>query len=172
VLLPLLAHLITALVNGPDVMPNYHTTIFFVIVQLVAAVLFWACTALPGKIPGFTKMQGGKLSITFETILVFITFIADVEYEQYASMVCAGNQNIFTVLMIVTFVAPFLMIARHSCWAPTEFTAGPGFLLMLDGSPVATMGTCPALSFDDAIDQQSKKKLPRVAFEVAACKTI
>ena len=147
VLLPFLAHLINALLWGSS-MPNYHTVITGSAGILVMALCFGASGWLKGKIPGFTDLVSEKLSILFETLTLFAAFLSFIQYEVYASAVCAGHADLFNGLVLLGMFAPIALMARRQCNAPTTFAFMPSLLLMNQGQPVATFGPCPTLDYD------------------------
>ena len=172
-LLPMVSHLLYALFNK-DKMPNYTETMSGVIIEIIAAASFGISGALnkllPGKVSG---TMSNKIGIACEVFAVFSSFLGFVNYEYYATAACAGHLDTWHTILIVAMFAPWALVARHFCWAPTSFTTPPSLLFMNDNTPVATYGPCPALSFNgstfnaDGVSSSSSttQELPHITFD-------
>ena len=169
-LVPMICHLLYALGNK-DKMPNYGETMTGIAGQLLGAIAFGVMGVLPKYVPSFSKKDSNKYGIAAELAVVFASFLAFINYEYYATASCAGHVNTWHAILLFCMVAPFGFVVRHSCWAPTSFTSPPSLVLMKDKKPVATVGPCPAVSFNDStfnpdgLTNCFNKELPRIKFD-------
>jgi len=147
ILLPLLAHGYRAYTLGHS-MPNYAGTITGISLQLSGAIAFGLANWLGGKC-GISKVFAQKCSILAEIFCVFMSFAAFMQYEFYATAVCANYLTQFTSLLGAAMALPIARLcAKHYKGAPTSFVTPASVMLMKNGQPVAIAGPASALSFD------------------------
>lgn len=168
-LIPMLCHLVYAIFNK-ETMPNYSETMAGIAAQLGSAIVFGVIGVLPKYIAGFSNKDANRYGIATELLVVFSSFLAFVNFEYYSTASCAGHLDFWHGLLIVCMCAPFLLVTRHFCWAPTSFTTPPALMLMNGDVPVATFGPCPAIAFNGSTFNpdgaaHTYKELPRIKYD-------
>jgi hypothetical protein len=149
-LVPLLSHVLQALAWGAGKMPNYHTTMTCSAIALFCAAMFGVCqkTKLAVKLFKVTPFGANALAVLFELLMLVSLYIEFLQFEYYATAVCAGQVPYYNKLLMAAMFIPFGTCLRHQGWSPVAFTQPPSVMLMHKGQPVATSGPCPALAFD------------------------
>jgi len=144
-LAPMLCHLSQALTWGKESMPNYATASALMLAT-VAGLATFGISNLFGTcwLPHTTKLQGKKVSILGEWVMMMSAFLAFTHWETFPTMYCTGQSATFEKLLLGAFFAPFVYVARGQLWAPNDYTTQPSLMLTYKGVPQAVAGPCAA----------------------------
>jgi hypothetical protein len=151
ILVPLVAHTLEAWRWGSANMPNYWTTLTCCWVVCIFGTLFALCMNAPAlgmKLFRVNSREVGALTVLFEALTLCAAFIEFIQFEYYATAVCAGHQKHLNTLLMATMFGPFVVRLLRGEWTVLSYTQPPAVMLMYKGVPVATSGSCPALAFD------------------------
>jgi hypothetical protein len=147
--LPLFSHIYTLYTSGSSY-ANYTAGWTGAVWQLLGAACFGLSSSVKGKY-GITEVQGAKLMIMSEVVVVFASFLAYLQWEFFATANCAGQSTAFHSLLLGAAFAPFAFCAKRYWCAPASFPQEPSVVLMNGDQVVATSGPAPVLVFDTEV---------------------